>query len=258
MKLYRYIGLVIILCFSFLYAERIANFTLEKNKLYQEINNNKDTYTIKPVNAIISDSYITPGINGKKVNVKKSYYKMKNIQTFNELYLVFNIMQPDISLNNNLDRIINKGNELKNGVAFVIDNNKEIIDYLINNNIPASILITMDTFNKDSKLEQINNDEYNYSKVDILLNKYHKNTNICYLNSKLDDLCRKNHKYLVKSAIVVDNSNFINIKNNIISGDIYYISKNLSINNMELLIKTIQFKDLHIMTLSDLISEDKS
>ena len=258
MKIYRYIALIVILCFSFYYAENIANYTLEKNDLYQEINNKKEIYSIKPVNAVVDNYYIIPGINGREVDVKKSYYRMKNVQAFNEVFLSYKVMQPDLSLNDYIDKVINRGNELKGSVAFVIDGNDKIINYFIKNNIPGAILVQINSFDKDCKLEQINNDVINFNKVDILLNKYRINTNICYLSDNIENICRKNHKYLVSSKIVVNNRNFINIKNNIASGDIYYINKNLSIDNLEILIKTIRFKDLHIVTLSRLIMEDKS
>ena len=257
MKFYYYVGLVSIVCLSFFYTERIANLALDNNPIYQAINETKDMYQIEAVNALIDDNKIIPGINGITVDVKKSYYQMKSLGVFNNYYLVYNDVLPDISINNNKDKIIKRGNTIKRSVAFIINNNKEIIDYFKINNIEASILINVNTFDSLSNLEQINNEVINYDKIETLLNKYYKNTNICYVSNELENVCRRYHKYLVKTDIIVDNQSYIDVKNNILSGDIYYITNNLSLKNMIVLLNTINYKDLKIVSLSKLISEDR-
>ncbi len=77
MKKYQIIGLIAILFFSFFYAKKITDIALESNILYQRICNDKDKYTILPVNAFIEKNEIIPGLNGVEVNAKKSYFKKK-------------------------------------------------------------------------------------------------------------------------------------------------------------------------------------
>ena len=48
------------------------------------------------------------------------------------------------------------------------------------------------------------------------------------------------------------------IKNNIESGDIYYVSKNTDTKNIQLIINSIIYKDLEIVEISELISEERS
>ena len=79
MKLFRNLGIVAIAIFSFFYTEKIANYMLLNNELYQEIEKEKASYEIKSVNAVIDGEYIVPGLNGLAVNVKDSYYNMKDI-----------------------------------------------------------------------------------------------------------------------------------------------------------------------------------
>ncbi len=52
---------------------------LESNELYKQIEAEKDTYEIASVNAIIEGDYIIPGLNGHVVDVKDSYYNMKDL-----------------------------------------------------------------------------------------------------------------------------------------------------------------------------------
>ena len=69
-------------------------------------------------------------------------------------------------------------------------------------------------------------------------------------------MCRKNNKYLVKTNKIVNNKTFIDIKNNINSGDIYYVDKSTDTKNIKILINSIIFKDLDIISLSKMLSEE--
>ena len=257
MKKYQYLGVICILLFSFFYAEKIADLTLKKNKVYQSIENNKENYRIESVSAIIDGDYIIPGLYGAEVNTKKSYYKMKKLNSFNSKYLVYTWIIPKDSIKDNINKIIIRGNKYKNQVAIIVNNNDAAIKYLLSNNIKVSILVNYNNYSNYKNVELINNDTNNYNKMENILNKMHHNTNICYLNEKIEDICRRNKKYLVKSNLIVNNQSFINIKNNITNGDIYYLESNLKVENLELLINSIKFKDLDMVYVSELISEER-
>ena len=257
MKYYQYLGLISILIFSFFYAEKIANITLENNEIFQSINNYKDKYTIKPVNAIITDNYMIPGLNGKEVNIKKSYHKMKKYDSYNPNYIIYNSIIPSNSIKNNLDKVINKGNSLKKEVAIIVKDNNKVINYLLNKGVEVTILVNSSNYSDYKAGELINNDVENYRRMENILNNNKQNTNICYVNNIIENICRKYKKYLVKTNLIVDNQSFINIKNNISNGDIYYISNNLNIDYLQIFIKTIEYRDLKIVYLSKLISEER-
>ena len=257
MKKYQYLGAICILLFSFFYAEKIADLTLKKNEVYQSIENNKDNYRIESVSAIIDGDYIIPGLYGVEVNTKKSYYKMKKLNTFNSKYLVYTWIIPKDSIKDNINKIIIRGNKDKNQVAIIVNNNDRIINYLLTNNIKVSILVNYNNYYNYNGGELINNDNIHFYKIENILNKKHQNTNICYLNNQIEDICRRNKKYLIKTDLIVNNQSFINIKNNITSGDIYYIDSNLTIENLQLFINSLKFRDLNIVYLSELIREER-
>ena len=52
-----------------------------------QIKENMDKYKQEPENAIIKNNTIIPGINGKIVNVNKSYRQMKKINIYNYAYI---------------------------------------------------------------------------------------------------------------------------------------------------------------------------
>ena len=256
MKIFRNIGLLAIVAFSFFYTEKIASFVLESNELYQEIDNKKEKYIVASVNAQIDGEYIIPGLNGLEVNVKDSYFNMKDINVFNEYYLLYDIVYPRISLNDYKDKIIKQGNTKKHSISFILEYDEKIIDYFLENNISASVLVNNETFNKQLNLEQLNNETENFNDLETLINRYQNNTNICYVNENNYDICKENNKYLVKTDNIINNNTILSIKNNIASGNIYYISKNTDIKNIQLIINSILFKDLDIVKISELISED--
>lgn len=252
----KYILFSLLVLLSFYTTNKTANLVRNQDPILKEIRNISLEKKEDFVNAVIEDDYIIPGMYGSVVDELKSLSKMKEQDIFNNLYLVSQPIKPDISLSDNLDKIIIKGNSKKQQVSFVIDENssKKIKDYLVKNSIKASLLITKDNFSKDSYFEQINNDFKNYKELDKTLKKNKINTNICVLDNNNSNLkfCKSKKKYLVKPGMFLDNANIIEIKTKLDSGSIIYIK---DATYLDCLVEYIKSKDLKIVPLSQLISE---
>ena len=252
----KYILFSILVLLSFYTTNKTANLVRNQDPILKEIRNISLEKKEDFVNAVIEDDYIIPGMYGSIIDELKSLAKMKEQDIFNNLYLVSQPIKPDISLSDNLDKIIIKGNSKKQQVSFVIDENssKKIKDYLVKNSIKASLLITKDNFSKDSYFEQINNDFKNYKELDKTLKKNKINTNICVLDNNNSNLkfCKSKKKYLVKPGMFLDNANIIEIKTKLDSGSIIYIK---DATYLDCLVEYIKSKDLKIVPLSQLISE---
>lgn len=252
----KYILFSLLVLLSFYTTNKTANLVRNQDPILKEIRNISLEKKEDFVNAVIEDDYIIPGMYGSVVDELKSLAKMKEQDVFNNLYLVSQPIKPDISLSDNLDKIIIKGNSKKQQVSFVIDENssKKIKDYLVKNSIKASLLITKDNFSKDSYFEQINNDFKNYKELDKTLKKNKINTNICVLDNNNSNLkfCKSKKKYLVKPGMFLDNANIIEIKPKLDSGSIIYIK---DATYLDCLVEYIKSKDLKIVPLSQLISE---
>ena len=122
MKKIKYLAVIFISIISFYYTEQIALYVKSKNPLIQEIESNKDNLYVNSINSeLIDELYIIPGINGKEVNVNSSYLTMKELNTYNEDKIVYNQISPSISLSNNKDRIIIRGNSKKRQVSLIFD-----------------------------------------------------------------------------------------------------------------------------------------
>lgn len=256
-NLFKYIGISSVLLFSFYYTEKMSTVVINNSSLVSKINENIDEYNIKAVSAEISGEYITPGLNGSSVNVLKSYNNMKNLDTFNSYYLVYDKVIPDVSLENNKDKIIKNGNRSKNKVSIILKNNYEVIEYSKEKKINITRLVDTSTYNKNAYYEQINNDSNNFDDVEKLLNNNNLNKNICYVNSNILDVCKNKEKYLVEATVSLNNYNLGNIKENIQSGYIIYINDNVSVSDYKILVRQIYYQDLDIVSLSNLITEER-
>lgn len=255
-KLFNYIGISAIVVFSFYYTERINNIVVTNSALFSEINEKSTNYEIKPVNATIDGNYIIPGLNGLNIDLFSSYHNMKSLDVFNENYLVYDESLPTVSVKENIDKIIVKGNSNKKSVAIILKDNKNIIDYSYSKNILFSRLVTIDTYDEVKNYEQINNETAKFKKLDNILNKKH-NSNICVVNSSNEEVCRKYRKFLVKESLKLSNYNIGEVKSLIESGSIIFVDDNVSLADYKILIKQIYYQDLDIVWLSTLINEER-
>ena len=198
--------------------------------------------------SIIEDIYIIPGYNGKYVNLDKSFYNMVTTE-YNEELLVFNQIKPNISLEDNKDKIIIRGNHNKQAVSLLFEDINSLSKHMLNNNYLVNVLIEEETYT--DKYELINNSkqEYIYKRIDRKLDN-----NLCYTNNDtIPKPCKD--KYVFTHSLVLNHSNLSKLLNTISSGDIILIKDSISIEELNLIINQINYKDLSIIPISKLISE---
>ena len=111
-RFFQILGICSILVFSFYYTDKIALIVQEKNPILQEIKSKENELLIDSKDATVVNNFIIPGIKGSKVNVEKSFNKMKSLNAFNEYYLVYDDVKPSISIEDNKDKIIIKNKQL--------------------------------------------------------------------------------------------------------------------------------------------------
>lgn len=251
----KYISIFILIVFSFYYTDKISTLVIYKSDLMKEIVKNKANYEIPYVNAIINGDFIVPGINGLGVNELDSYYQMKKEYLYEKERLVFYEVEPITSIENNKNLIIKQGNQAKKAVSIILDNNVDIQTYCKEQSLSINVLVDYESFEKESKFEQLNNDE-DVQKLDVILNKYNLNTNICIMNVQNKEKCIESRKYLVSPSYEVDNVKIIGLE--VSAGDIIYIDEDLSLSNFKILLKNIYFRDLKIVKLSELITEKRN
>lgn len=214
----------------------------------ETIKENKKLKENKYENAFIDDGYIIPGLNGVKVNELDSYYQMVNEKNFFENKLVFYQVKPEISLEDNKNLIIKKGNFNKKSVSIILEYNKNLINYLNSLYLKFNVLVNENNFDKDALYEQISLNE----KVDALFKKYNVDNIICFVPNNNLENCIMQEKYLIKPSYEIKDNLIYNLEIN--SGDIIYI-KSISLDNLKYLIRKINYRNLKITYVSELISE---
>lgn len=94
----------------------------QQDSLLEEITNRADEYTEEAQNAYIDRVWKkTPGRNGLRVDIKKSYDKMKQSGQFDQSLLVYEEVVPEIQLSDLPASPIYRGHPDKQMVAFLIN-----------------------------------------------------------------------------------------------------------------------------------------
>ena len=241
--------------FSFYLSDKITKLAINKNPIMQDIQEKNEDLTVMGTNAIINDNTIIPGINGKKINEEASFFKMKEFGAFNDTYLVYDKVKPDISLEDSKDKIIINGNKTLRQVSIIIDDSPKLLNYFRNKKLSITILAKINT--KFFDYEYINSeiDEDVFYDLESVLKKNSLNKKICVIEKSNMKLCKKRKYYIVKPNILVNNVSIIQNKQSITNGSIIYINKNVSNKSIQIILNQIKYLDLKIVYLSQLISE---
>lgn len=280
-KCISYLGVFVLVCFSFFYTDKAVEIVKRNDPVMKEILTISDSLKIDPINAIINDDEVISGLNGKKINIDKSYQNMKKLNIYKESMLVFDEILPEVSIN--YDKYVIKGNELKNEVALVfkvdsIDNIKLINKVLTEKNTLATFFIdgnivkdnmnlVLELAHDGYEIENLGyNGNYSSEKLtwtnNMIESLTNKKTNYCYTEFKdknILELCSTNKMYTIKPTINTGNYPFLTIKKNLESGSI--ISFDLSdktLKELPSIISYISQKGYNIVSLEQLISENYS
>lgn len=279
-KFFQLLGITVLICFSFFYTEKVGYVVREMDTLMEEIKTKSEEKNIAAIDALINGDTIIPGHVGKKVNIEASYQKMKRINEYNENMLVFEEVNPKISIKNNYDKYVISGFKNKKEVSIIlIVNDNTNISYLRqlskDKNIYFNFFVDNIFFEKNNELlvELINeghnignlgeNGNYsgsNYIWMDTILKKIIKQkNNYCYLenfNKEYLNICALNNNYTIIPSIILKNNPSSTLKKNITNGSIISIEANSNINNeLAVMINYIQSKGYKIVSLNSLLDE---
>lgn len=254
-KIFSWIGGFALIAFSFYFTDRVSLLVANKSDLMQKIKSVSSTYEESPVDAIIdtNSNTIIPGKFGRVVNSQESYLGMHDFGSFNENYLVFDYIKPKKSLEDNKDKYILKGNPQNRKISFILMPNEDIEKYLNTKGILYNLVV-------DSPIELSENVEYiNGAKTKVNFNALNSNIDnskkICLKDVSDEELCKKSHYFLIDTKQILTNTNISKIKNSLAPGNIILISAGVKLENFKLILNEIEFKDIEIVHISNLIDE---
>ena len=277
-KTFQMIGLISLTCFSFFVTEKTATVVNDMDEIMIEIKSKKNEYNSDSIDAIINDNTIIPGVSAKEVNVNKSYKNMKNNGYFSDKLFIYNYTKPKISLEDNIDKYIIKGNPSKRMISliFIIEKDEDIKDLLnvINNyNIKVSFFVNYNWFTNNNEL--VGNlikkghvvyplmEDYkdsNFEWMDMVLKKINKQNFVFCYNTKTNqnnlDECILKNNYTIKPIEISENTPLLDIKEKLESGALLSLKVNKQIKKeLSTIIIHIKSKGYKLVNLEENILE---
>lgn len=247
-KLFQMLGLISLTCFSFFMTEKTALVVSDMDEIMIEIKSNYNNYHTDSIDAIVDGNTIIPGISAKDVNINKSYKNMKQSGYYSDKLYIYDYTKPKISLSDNIDKYIIKGNPNKRMISliFKVDANDDISDILniVNNyNINVTFFIDTNWFTNNNELigKLINDghnigillDDYsdsNFEWMDMVVKKINNQRNsFCYSREDNDnnlESCIQKHNYTIRPIEISDKIPLIDIKKNLNAGSILSLDIN--------------------------------
>ncbi len=277
-KLYPVILSLLLVYFSFYYTNKVVDIIREKDPIMMKIKKEKDSYEIKTKNAKIDGDKITPGKNGKKVNINESFIKMKKFGEYNESLYVFDEVEPEIKVDDYYDKYIENGLKNDNKVSLVFhinrfDNIDRIVDTINLNEVKVTMFLDgLFIENNRKKVEELNEEghelellSYNDSlKKEEFVEGLHslfyitnKTPKYCYSeydNKNVLELCNSLDMHTIVPSINASNNSFNTIKKRLTGGSIISLSNDDKYLNT--IINYIKQRGYKIVTLDELISEE--
>ena len=259
-KKFKIVLTILLFAFSFYYTDKCVNFLKRKDPLMQEIIKKSKEYNTCPINAIITNNTIIPGISGLNINLDKSYEKMKKLGNFDEALLVYEEIEPSLSYKDYYNKIIVSNNQNKKislvfnikDLDIYLEITKILNKYDIKGNYYFQNSFFSNNLNEISKIEDtiLVNNLTN-------LSKYQSIIDYCLVHEISNKIpCQNNKKYTLLSGINIDNYHLTYTKNNYTNSNIitYTFNKN-NIKDLDLVINYLLNNSIKIVSIDELIKE---
>ena len=203
-----YLTILFFSIISFFLTHKTTNYLKQKDKLMLFLKNIEDEYYQKPLTPVIENDTIVPGLNGYRINVDKSYNRLKKVGSFNEQLLVYDQIKIKDSLSNYQDKYIISGNPKKKMVSILLYS-----DELVDLDVPLNYIVSYSNLNDLSKLIKekdniliYNINEDNFNNASKLLSK--QKNRYCFNEDKDNDyknICYQNNYYSISTSVITNN-----------------------------------------------------
>lgn len=278
-KIFQIVGITTLLFGSFLFTYKVQTTSKITDNLLNEIKSKKDGYKENAIEPYIDDKKIIPGINGKEVDVDKSYEKMREVGYFDDKLLVYKTLYVQNTLDKNKDKYITGLNRSNMNVSliFKVDNKDDItniVKKIDENDIKTTFFITSKYLEKNHN--QIinlvknghtvgnlsNNEDYEDSDFvwmkTIITNIGNQKYNYCFTtkeNVKIIKMCRLQDSYTILSGVIKNNP-LLNIKKILTPGKLIIVDVTDELNSeLDAILNYINSKGYVVKSLEEGLKE---
>lgn len=279
-KVWQASGVVLLFLFSLYYTEKVVDVLRESDPIMKTIRKEEYKFREEAVDAVLVDNSIVPGAKGSKVNINESYKKMKRYGSYKESLLVFEEIDPSVSLDDYYDKYISSGNGLESSVALVFKverttNIDSILTILESNGEKATFFVdglwlennqelvsNMSSLGHEVEVMHYNgtyDEAYFTSALAILKSITAKSKNYCYAEydkKEVLELCSKIGLHTIIPTLQVKNKPYMEVKKKVADGSI--ISMKVDTNTeleLEMVLKYLNQKGYHLTSLDQLLTE---
>ncbi len=226
-KNFQIIGVLALIWFSFFCTEKTAYVIKNTDDIMMKINEEKEKYETKYIDSIIVKDTIIPGKSGLVVNIEKSYKNMKRLGKYNPTLYEYDKQKPSISIYDNYNKYIVKGNPKKRNVYFIFKGSaveiEKIYNILDSNSMSASYLLNDNSYgstlqNIGKKADLVIDSDINYKNSKFNLYCYNKEK-----NNKFLEFCSSNNIFTIYPSLEIKNNFYLKIKQSLEPGLIVLI-----------------------------------
>lgn len=282
---FRVVGVLTLFVFGFIYTEKTSTVMQNMDDIMIQIKAVSNHYKENPIEAVLENNEMIPGIVGKQVDIKKSYNHMKRVGYFNSGLFEYKKIYPKERLSKNYKHYIVGGNPVKDMVSII---------FMVEKNVHFSKLekIMEIAENKGSKLNffldgywfEENNDMVNH----IVLNDHelgnlsydldykdssfvwmdtiikrltHKKFSYCYSeqeNKLYLDICNMYKNYTIKPSFIIEKDPYSTIKKEATAGSIISMKvTEQSIDQLSSILTYLNNKGYKVVTLTEHLEETR-
>lgn len=220
-KIFEYIGILSLVCFSFFLTDKTASVVQEIDDIMVRIKREQDKYSQDGIDATINGKYIIPGIPKKSVDVEKSYIEMQKVGVYDSNYLVYNVEKPTQNLDKNLDKYIISGNSSKREVSIILNLKDYDLSSILKLLGATKVSFILSNDNIEKQIDSIGSalklgnefliseeEKSKFLSLKQKLDTLNNPTKICYNSNQSEEflsICKKNKYYSVTSEVITKN-----------------------------------------------------
>ncbi len=273
----------LLVLFSFYYTEKAIVLLESNDPLMKEIKNKGESREEEAINAKVEGDYLIPGYNGLVIDLDESFTKMKGYGSYNDALLVFEEVEPNISIDDYYDKYISSGNGISTNISLVFTvDNSSYTDNLLNilkemkvigtffldgEYIDKNTYFVTDAVVNGNEVEVLSyNNNYDellfkasIDKVKTLTSTTPKYCYATYDNEEILNLCSKLSMHTIIPTLKLDSNIYSSAKGNLRSGSIISVKLTESnIAELKVLINYIKQRGFTLVTLDTLLNEARS